>query len=199
MFRSGEYTSQYVTEIDGSTVPDKQIQPVGVELTVDKIFRVDGYTILKDDEYSKGDRVEVNINQAGQYILKSSERNPAQGVMQSVDPNEYNEDDMIHMDKPYYTLREGPYVVRYNEKISIPEDAVGFVLPRSRVIRSNNMLSTAVWDSGYSGRGEGGLSIDSLTFIEQGMRIGVLILADATTNQVYDGVHQGENVEDNDE
>lgn len=194
MFRSGEYTSEYVTELDGSTVSEEQIQPVGVELTVDKIFRVDGYTILKDDEYSKGERIELSLNQAGQHILKSSERRPTQGVMKSVDPEEYSEERMIHMDNPYYTLREGSYVVRYNEKISVPEDTVGFVLPRSRLIRSNNILSTAVWDAGYSGRGEGGLDINKLTFIEQGMRIGVFVLADATTNQEYDGSHQGENV-----
>lgn len=193
-FKSGEYTSEYVTELDGSTVSEEQIQPVGVELTVDKIFRVDGYTILKDNEYSKGERVEVNLNEAGQHILKSSERQATQGVMQSVDPNQYNEEDMIYMDKPYYTLREGSYVVRYNEKISVPEDTVGFVLPRSRLIRSNNMLSTAVWDAGYSGRGEGGLDINKLTFLEQDMRIGVFVLADATTNQEYDGSHDGENV-----
>jgi dUTP pyrophosphatase len=114
--------------------------------------------------------------------------------MQSVDPNQYNKEDMVYMDKPYYTLREGSYVVRYNEKISVPEDAVGFVLPRSRLIRSNDMLSTAVWDSGYSGRGEGGLDINKLTFLEQGMRIAVFVLADATTNQEYNGSHQSENV-----
>jgi len=193
-FKSGEFTSDFVTELDGSTVPEEQIQPVGVELTVDKIFRVDGYTVLKDDKYSKGERVELEPNDAGQYIVESSKRGAFDGVMQSVDPNQYNEEDMIYMDKPYYTLREGPYVVQYNEKISVPEDAVGFVLPRSRLIRSNNMLSTAVWDAGFSGRGEGGLDINKLTFLEQGMRLGVFVLADATTNKEYDGSHQGENV-----
>jgi len=193
-FKSGEFTSDFVTELDGSTVPEEQIQPVGVELTVDKIFRVDGYTVLKDDEYSKGERVELSLSEGGQHILKSSKRSPPHGVMDSINPNNFNEDRMIYMDKPYYTLREGPYVVQYNEKISVPEDAVGFVLPRSRLIRSNNMLSTAVWDAGYSGRGEGGLDINKLTFIEQGMRIGVFVLADATTNQEYDGSHNSENL-----
>jgi deoxycytidine triphosphate deaminase len=194
MFKSGEYTSEYVTELDGSTVSEEQIQPVGVELTIDKIFKVRGYTVLKDDEYSKGERSEAKLNPGGNHILKSEARDEINGVMSSVSPEEYNDEDLIHMDNPYYTLTEGPHVVRYNEKITVPEDAVGFVLPRSRLIRSNNMLTTAVWDSGYSGRGEGGLDIDNLTFIEKGMRVGVFVLADATTNQEYDGSHQGENV-----
>jgi len=33
-----------------------------------------------------------------------------------------------------------------------------------------------------------------MTFLEKGMRIGVFVLADAQTNQQYDGSHQGENL-----
>ena len=194
MFRSGEYTSQYVTQLDGSEVPDKQVQPVGVELTVDTIYKVDGYTVLKDDEYSKGERVEASLNEDS-HIMESDKREAVDGVMNNVDPEAYNGDDLIHMEDEYYRLTRGPYVVQYSEKIQVPEDSVGFVLPRSRLIRSNNDLSTAVWDAGYEGRGEGGLNIRSLTFLEKGMRIGVFVLADAETNQMYDGSHQQENLD----
>jgi len=195
MFRSGEYTSQYVTQLDGSKVPDKQIQPVGVELTVDTVYKVDGYTILKDDEYSKGERVEAPLN-TDSYIMESDKRDHFDGLMRNLDPSEHNEDDLIHMEGEYYRLTEGPYVVQYSEKIQVPEDTVGYVLPRSRLIRSNNGLSTAVWDAGYEGRGEGGLSINSMTFLQKGMRIGVFVLADAKTNHQYDGSHQEENLND---
>jgi len=193
MYRSGEYTSQYVTELDGSKVPDKQIQPVGVELTVDTIYKVDGYTILKDDEYSKGERIEAPLN-SDSHIMESDKRDHFDGLMRNLEPSEHNKDDLIHMEDKYYRLTVGPYVVKYGEKIQVPEDTVGFVLPRSRLIRSNNDLSTAVWDAGYEGRGEGGLKINSMTFLEKGMRIGVFVLADAQTNQQYDGSHQGENL-----
>jgi len=183
-----------VTELDGTDVSDKQVQPVGVELTVDTIYKVSGYTILKDDEYRKGKRREKEVNSPGQYILDSNERGSINEVGGQVSPEEYDDDKLVKMDRPYYTLQPGSYVVQYNEKISVPEDTVGFVLPRSRFIRSNNFLSTAVWDAGYSGRGEGGLDINTLTFLEDDMRIGVFVLADANTYQKYVGTHQQENL-----
>lgn len=195
MFKSGEYTSQYVTNLDGSEVDSDRIQPVGVELTVDEIYKVAGYTILKDGEYSKGERIKVEQTHGDQYILKSDQRVGMQDIIDNVDPNEYNSGQMVYMDKPFFTLQPGPYVVRYNEKITVPKNTVGFVFPRSRLIRSNNFLSTAVWDSGYRGRGEGGLHVNTLSFIEKDMGIGVFTLAEANTEAQYNGLHQNENTE----
>lgn len=196
MFKSGHFVSKHVTEIDGSKVPEKQVQPNGVELTVDKIFRCDGPTFIGDEEYEKAPRTEATLTEPGNYVIGGSGANH-----KSYSIKEFNEDSLRDqpnavLEKPHYTLIQGPYVVRYNEKIEVPEDHVGYVFPRSRLIRSGNHLTTAVWDSGYEGRGEGGLHINSLSFIEQGMRIGQFVLARANTISKYDGQHQGESIDE---
>ncbi len=54
-----------------------------------------------------------------------------------------------------YKLTKGCYVVRYNEYVRVPEDALALAIPRSSIIRSGASLFTAVWDPGYEGRGYG--------------------------------------------
>jgi dUTP pyrophosphatase len=96
-------------------------------------------------------------------------------------------------DPPIYRLEPGDYVVRYGERLAVPEDSVGFVLPRSTLLRNTCSLDTAVWDAGYEGRGEGLLQVGRAIEIEQGARIGQFVLADAESDGTYDGAYQGEN------
>jgi len=92
-----------------------------------------------------------------------------------------------------YVLDDGFYRVIYNEIIEIPENHIGFVYPRSRLMRSGGDLRTAVWDSGYKGKGEGGLVIDRKMGIEDGMRIGQMVMCRTEElEESYDGTHQGE-------
>jgi len=57
-------------------------------------------------------------------------------------------------------------------------------------------VNTAVWDAGYSGRGEGLLQVHHEVELEVGARIAQLVLARAEHSGVYDGSYQGENVEE---
>ena len=93
-----------------------------------------------------------------------------------------------------YTLPPGGYVARYGERIRIPEDHLGFVYPRSSLMRNSCMLDTAVWDAGYEGRGEGLLEVYHEIEIERGARIAQLVLAEAGHAGTYEGAYQGENL-----
>lgn len=96
-------------------------------------------------------------------------------------------------------LSEGVYVVRYAEKIHIPDDRVGLVWPRSTLMRGGNMLNTALWDPGYEGIGEGRLKIDTEMILEKGARIGQITFLDADYSEGetrYEGQYQNENLED---
>jgi len=95
-------------------------------------------------------------------------------------------------DAETYTLPPGGYVVRYTERIRIPEDHVGFLYPRSSLLRNSCMLDTAVWDAGYEGRGEGLLEVYHDIEIERGARIAQLVLAEADHEGTYEGSYQGE-------
>ncbi|MGQ3328669.1 deoxyuridine 5'-triphosphate nucleotidohydrolase [Halorubrum sp. FL23] len=91
-----------------------------------------------------------------------------------------------------YRLEAGTYVVRYGEPVRIPDERIGFVLPRSTLLRNSCTLDTAVWDAGYEGVGEGRLDVGHAIAIEPGARIAQLVLAAADHEGSYDGAYQGE-------
>ena len=93
-----------------------------------------------------------------------------------------------------YRLSPGGYVVQYADRVRIPEGHVGFLYPRSSLLRNSCMLDTAVWDAGYEGRGEGFLQVFQDIQIEVGARIGQFVLARADHGGEYDGDYQGENL-----
>ena len=92
-------------------------------------------------------------------------------------------------------LGRGGYVLQYAETVSIPEGHVGFVYPRSSLMRNSCMLNTAVWDAGYEGKGEGLLQVHHYVELERGARVAQLVLAEADHEGTYDGTYQGERVE----
>jgi len=93
-----------------------------------------------------------------------------------------------------YRLDPGGYVVRYGERLRIPDGHVGFLYPRSSLLRNSCMLNTAVWDAGYEGRGEGLLEVHHDVELEGGARIAQLVLARARHESHYDGSYQEENL-----
>jgi deoxycytidine triphosphate deaminase len=114
------------------------------------------------------------IERGGKTVGKRRELSPAEGT---------------------YRLDPGGYVVRYADRIRIPEEHVGFLYPRSSLLRNSCMLDTAVWDAGYEGRGEGLLEVYHGIELEQGARIAQLVLARADHEDTYTGSYQGENTD----
>ncbi|WP_342590120.1 deoxyuridine 5'-triphosphate nucleotidohydrolase [Halarchaeum nitratireducens] len=94
-----------------------------------------------------------------------------------------------------YALDPGYYVAGYAETVRVPEGHVGYVYPRSSLMRNSCMLHTAVWDAGYEGKGEGLLEVGHPIEIEKGARFAQFVLADANHEGEYDGSYQGEGVE----
>ena len=153
--RKGEYVARYV---DG--VEDEAVQPNGVDLTVEKIYRHEGDAVLLDDDYLLPERTEIEARDG------------------------------------FYEVESDGYTVEYGEVIEIPENHTGFVYPRSRLMRCGGMLFSAVWDSGYRGKGEGGLWFQTPAKIETGMRIGQIVFVETEElSETYTGSHQGENIE----
>ena len=110
------------------------------------------------------------------------------------DPDEGTSGSGTGPEREGYHLAPGNYVVRYAEVVSIPEGHVGFLYPRSSLLRNSCMLNTAVWDAGYEGKGEGLLQVGYDIEIEAGARVAQLVLAEAGHTGEYDGDYQGENV-----
>jgi len=94
-----------------------------------------------------------------------------------------------------YRLEPGAYIVEYGEVVAVPEGHVGFVYPRSSLLRNSCMLDTAVWDAGYEGRGEGLLEVHHAVELAAGARIAQFVLAEAATEETYEGDYQYENMD----
>jgi dUTP pyrophosphatase len=93
-------------------------------------------------------------------------------------------------------LRAATYGVRYAEVVSLPNDCGGLCFPRSSLLRMGVYVPTAVWDAGYSGRGEGLLMVHNPDGVrlQRGARIAQLVVFRLTTaTQAYAGQYQFEN------
>ena len=154
MFKSGQFVAQHLEDVR----PD-QIQPNGVDLTLDAVFEQTSPGRITRDGKTIGDR------------------------------------DPVPEEDGVYRLSPGGYVVRYADLIRIPEGHVGYLYPRSSLLRNSCMLNTAVWDAGYEGRGEGLLEVHHDIELERDARIAQLVLADAAHDGTYEGAYHGENIE----
>jgi len=154
MFRAGSFVADHL-----DPVTPEQVQPNGVDLTVD--------AILEPSERGR-------IGRDGKHVADR----------ESIDP-----------DGDAYVLPAGGYIARYGETVRIPDGHVGFVYPRSSLMRNGCMLHTAVWDAGYEGRGEGLLVVHRDVEIEPGARIAQLVFAEANHDDTYDGSYQGERLD----
>lgn len=148
-------------------VDSEQVQPNGVDLRLDAIL---------------GFETSGAITRDGKRI----------GERESLEPTTLAAGDA---DATGYRLDPGDYVLQYEERVSIPEGHVGFVLPRSSLMRNGAMIHTAVWDAGYTGRGEGLLQVGHELELERGARVAQLVLAAADHEGTYDGSYQGERVD----
>ncbi|MFW6449388.1 MAG: deoxyuridine 5'-triphosphate nucleotidohydrolase [Halobacteriota archaeon] len=154
MFRSGRFVSQHV-----SPIVDEQVQPNGVDITVDRVERPLGGGHIARDGKTIGEREAIQ---------------PTNGC---------------------FELEPGTYVVGYGERLRVPNEHVGYLLPRSSLLRNGTTVHTAVWDTGYEGRGEGMLAVGAPIAIDVGARIAQFVLAAADHAGVYDGAYQGERLE----
>ncbi|ACV46728.1 MULTISPECIES: deoxyuridine 5'-triphosphate nucleotidohydrolase [Halomicrobium] len=101
----------------------------------------------------------------------------------------------IDPDDGVYRLEPGAYVAEYGERVAVPEGHVGFVYPRSSLMRNSCMLHTAVWDAGYEGRGEGLLEVHHEIELEADARIAQFVLAEAAHEETYEGSYQHEKLD----
>jgi len=97
----------------------------------------------------------------------------------------------------WWDLHQGAYVIGYREKVNLPPDLTALLRPRSSLLRSGVAIHGAVWDAGYSGRGEGLLAVMNPRGyrIQRGARVAQLVFfrLSRPTGEGYAGRYQGEN------
>ncbi|MFB6268492.1 MAG: deoxyuridine 5'-triphosphate nucleotidohydrolase [Halobacterium sp.] len=158
MYASGAFVADHV-----EPVTEAQVQPNGVDLTVEAVLEQRGTGRITTDGKTIGEREPVQPDASDGTAT--------------------------------FSLSPGGYILQYAETISIPDDHVGFLYPRSSLMRNSCMLNTAVWDAGYTGKGEGLLEVHHDVELEKGARVAQLVLADADHEGTYDGSYQGERLQ----
>ncbi len=93
----------------------------------------------------------------------------------------------------YWSLTPGSYIVRYNEVVSVPMNAVGIIQPRSTLMRMGSTIIGAWWDSGYSGRGQGLLIVGRPIKIYKNARVAqIVFILSKKVDSGYSGTYQNE-------
>ncbi len=118
---------------------ETQIQPQGFDLTAGEIHRYNG---------------------TGKLDFSNSEREIPEST--AIEPEKKDPGD----DYGWWSLDPGVYKVVMNEKVDIPNDIMGIAFPRSSLLRMGATIENAVWDSGYTGRGEFMLDVQNPEGIE---------------------------------
>lgn len=99
----------------------------------------------------------------------------------------------------WYDLKPGVYLVRYRESVKIPLDCVALVLPRSSLLRMGVTLYTALYDSGYRGKGIGLLTVFNPFGVKLSTdaRIGqIIFIKSEKVEKGYEGEYLGEGLKE---
>lgn len=98
----------------------------------------------------------------------------------------------------WWDLAAGAYVIGYRERVNLPNDVMALARPRSSLLRSGVAIHSAVWDAGYSGRGEGLLSVMAQEGyrLQRGARVLQLVFLrlGSPAAEGYRGAYQHEDV-----
>jgi len=95
-------------------------------------------------------------------------------------------------------LLPGPYLVTFNEVVTLPDNIMALGRPRSSLNRCGVSMHSAVWDAGYSGRSQSMLVV----YNPQGFRLHrnarimqlVFFYTSGAVDKGYSGKYQNENL-----
>lgn len=192
-----------------------QVQPAGVDLTVQKISALDpgiGLEIDFTNEhrklpamteiFSSGDNDFVVredgkkefetddgiiLNASPEFMKKASEKSK-----EKLDYGYLHNNYHMYPDNPWIA----PYLVTYHEKVIVPPNAIGIVFHRSTLMRGFSSLFSAIWEPGYSGYGTGIIYVPRNTIIHKFSRVGQIVFLSVNAKEVYDGVYNKEGIVD---
>ena len=98
-----------------------------------------------------------------------------------------------------WILRPGPYLITFNETVSVPVDMVGMARSRSSLLRMGASMETALWDPGYTGKSQSMLVVhnpNGLKVYQDAKLMQIIFMpVHKSVEKLYSGIYQGENLE----
>lgn len=107
-------------------------------------------------------------------------------------------EEIITSSKIWY-LKQGVYLIQFNEVVNLPKNIAAFSIQRSSIIRSGAMINVASWDSGYNGRGQNILFVnnpDGLCLEKNARVVQMHFLRVEGKHFSYNGHYQKENIKE---
>ena len=142
-----------------------QIQQCGVDLTVARVFTLEGEGVL---DFSNKKRRLPNYREVPHG-------------------NDGEED--------FWLLHTGVYHIAFNEKIVLPKDVAGFIFPRSSALVCGIVEHTAVWDPGYEGRAFFHAEVSRPVKLYKNARLGQMVFLRLSGEaSAYSGIYKGEDI-----
>jgi len=146
---------------------ETQVQPHGFDVTAGKVFKFSG---------------------KGRIDFSNDEREIPKG--EEIEPKKKDGDAKYG----WWELDRGAYKVRTNERVNLPNGLIALGFPRSSLMRMGAFAQNAVWDAGFSGKGEFILVVENESGIEikENSRVVQLIFVPVEeVEKGYDGEYRG--------
>ncbi len=93
-----------------------------------------------------------------------------------------------------WALELGMYHAAMNEKIVLPNNVAGLLLPRSSALTCGLEVHSALWDPGYVGRSFIHFSLKKKITLHKNARIAQMIFFQLENTDKYAGKYQGEDI-----
>jgi len=95
----------------------------------------------------------------------------------------------------FWMLQPGVYHIAFNEKIVLPNNIAGFLMPRSSALNCGIVQHTAVWDPGYEGRSFFHAETSRPVKIFRNARLGQMVFFRLSSDTAgYSGMYKGEDI-----
>jgi dUTP pyrophosphatase len=158
--------------VTGMLDPKIQVQQNGIDLTVEDVYEFDVHSKVSVLDFDNSSRAFPRI----------------------VNVPWKKDKEFFGVDEEVVYIGGGSYVIQYAETVDVPPTMAAHVFMRSSLMNMGARLFSALWDSGYKGKGRGLLVVSHPIVITKRARIGQIVFWDADSAGEYEGIHQGEGI-----
>lgn len=151
----------------------EQIQQVGIDIRVNKIFEVVGEATI-----SKQSRVLPAYRELLPTKILTARKNEEPIVMEEC-----------------WRLNPGYYLWEGFEKVNLPSDVMALLIHRSTLMRSGINIVSAIWDPGFSGPTGSNLNVLMPIKIERGAKLAQMYFLKAEAYSLYEGIYKDKTAE----
>lgn len=166
---------------EGQEIDSNQIQQVGVDLTIDKIY-----------EFAPESVTSIGISD--RQLSEHKELIPTKLHFKKY-LNKQRDYEVVTMEKAW-RLKPGYYMWDSNEYCSIPEDMMSLIVQRSTLLKSGIQIISSVWDPGFHGVLGSHMIVHREIQLEKGSRVAQIVTWKAESSSQYQGIYLGTGVAD---